>query len=133
MRDCDFAGSWDTGGEIISLRHWLHRFPELSMKEGNTIKTIRNFLTGHTSIETVEREGWLYAVKYGCGRTDQGAIAFRADMDALPMEETLDMPYRSVHKGISHKCGHDGHCAVLCAMALELDRIETERDVYFPL
>ena len=44
--------------------------------------------------------------------------------------ESIRLPYESQNEGISHKCGHDGHCAVLCGLALELDSRETERDVY---
>ena len=64
------------------------------------------------------------------GACSSSPIAFRADMDALPIPETVDLPYGSVHAGVSHKCGHDGHCAALCGLALELDRLETDRDVY---
>ena len=113
---------------IISLRHELHQNPELSMRECHTIEYIRDFLTNHTSLEVVECDGWLYAVKQGV--SDQGAIAFRADMDALPIDERNDLPYQSVNPGVSHKCGHDGHCAALCAFALELDKVRPERSIY---
>lgn len=59
------------------------------------------------------------------------AIAFRADMDALPIEEGIELAYASEHPGVSHKCGHDGHCAALCGLALELEGMETGRTVYF--
>ena len=59
------------------------------------------------------------------------AIAFRADMDALPIEEGIELAYSSEHPGVSHKCGHDGHCAALCGLALELEGRETGRPVYF--
>lgn len=51
-------------------------------------------------------------------------------MDALPIMEKDDLPYHSRNRGVSHKCGHDGHCAALCGLALELDQMETENDVY---
>ena len=51
-------------------------------------------------------------------------------MDALPIPETIDLPYGSQNEGVSHKCGHDGHCAALCGLALALDQMETTRDVY---
>ena len=60
-----------------------------------------------------------------------GAVAFRADMDALPMEEGIELSYASERPGVSHKCGHDGHCAALCGLALELEGRETDRPVYF--
>ena len=113
---------------IISLRHEFHQYPELSMRECHTIKRIRDFLVNHTSLEVVVCDGWLYAVKQGV--SDQGSIAFRADMDALPVDEGPKLPYHSLNPGVSHKCGHDGHCAALCAFALELDQITPKRNVY---
>ena len=144
----------DTLEKITELRHALHRCAELSMQEKETIHTLQAFLRRHTSLEIHSREGWFYALKRGA-KTDDGGldeqevhedgpgsdrngtnscrpapIAFRADMDALPIPETISLPYGSLHDGISHKCGHDGHCAALCGLALELDRIETMRDIY---
>ena len=101
------------------------------MRECHTIKLIRDFLVNHTSLEVVVCDGWLYAVKQGV--SDQGSIAFRADMDALPMDEGPKLPYHSLNPGVSHKCGHDGHCAALCAFALELDQITPKRNVYLRL
>lgn len=116
--------------KIIELRHELHKNPELSLHETNTIKTIRAFLTGNTSLSVEERDGWLFAVKKG-NAPSSGGIAFRADLDALPIDETgSGLPYESASKGISHKCGHDGHAAALCGLALELDNTETEKSVY---
>ena len=116
--------------KIITLRHELHQHPELSLQESNTCERIRDFLSKNTSLEIEERDGWLYAVKKG---TDPSAerIAFRADMDALPISEQIDLPYASENTGISHKCGHDGHCAALCGLALALDQMEISKTVYF--
>ncbi len=113
---------------ITELRHELHRYPELSMREEKTKGTLMRFLKEHTGLEIVDKEKWFYAVKRG---QEHGArIAFRADMDALPIEEAPGPAYSSCRKGISHACGHDGHCAVLCGLALELDRINTRKTVY---
>ena len=134
--------------KIIQLRHELHMYPELSMQEAGTLGIIRQFLRENTALQVVDCGGWSYAVKKGsavksgpglnpgacpdginggqCGKK----IAFRADMDALPIMEKEELPYHSRNRGVSHKCGHDGHCAVLCGLALELDQRETENDVY---
>ena len=125
---------------ITQLRRTLHQHPELSMQEKETMKILQTFLQKNTSLEIHIRDGWFYALKKGlasypstgskAGLNRTEPIAFRADMDGLPIPESIRLPYESQNEGISHKCGHDGHCAVLCGLALELDSRETDRDVY---
>ena len=125
---------------ITQLRRTLHQHPELSMREKETMKILQTFLRENTSLEIHIRDGWFYALKKGlasypstgskAGLNRTEPIAFRADMDGLPIPESIRLPYESQNEGISHKCGHDGHCAVLCGLALELDSRETDRDVY---
>lgn len=114
--------------KITELRHELHREPELSMGEERTMARLVAFLQDNTDLDIVQKNGWFYAAK--AGRPGGRRIAFRADMDALPIQETLPLPYASCREGISHKCGHDGHCAALCGLALELNRTETANTVY---
>ncbi len=114
--------------KITELRHLLHRHPELSGREKETIGRLKSFLRQNTSLEIVDRDGWFYAVKKGA--SGRSPLAFRADMDALPMEEGTDLSYASVNRGVSHKCGHDGHMAALCGLALGLDRREAGRTVF---
>ena len=71
--------------KITELRHILHSRPELSLQECDTIRILQEFLRSNTSLEIWDRDGWFYAVKRG--RKQENAIAFRADMDALPMED----------------------------------------------
>ena len=115
---------------ITAFRQELHRHPELSLQETDTIKRVRAFLSAYTAFSIEERDGWLFAVKEG--KTHSGrSIAFRADMDALPIDETgMGLPYESVCRGVSHKCGHDGHTAALCGLALELDAADVEKTVF---
>ncbi len=122
---------------ITELRHRLHRLPELSCQEQGTKMILMGFLQEHTSFEVEDRGQWFYAVKHRksdqnpeeksvqekAGRA-QRRIAFRADMDALPIPETVELPYGSEREGISHKCGHDGHCAALCGLALEIENYD---------
>ena len=116
---------------IIELRRILHRYPDLSLHESGTIDIIKDFLRKSTALEICDRSGWFYAAKLSSPvPTPALPIAFRADMDALPMDEEISIPYGSVRNGISHKCGHDGHMAALCGLALELDKREVNRDVY---
>ena len=114
--------------KITDLRHELHMYPELSMQETETAARLRKFLEDNTGFQVVDRGNWFYAVHKGKGAKNK--IAFRADMDALPITEDKTLSYHSRNEGVSHKCGHDGHCAALCGLALELDGIDTEADIY---
>ena len=115
---------------ITEFRHELHRHPELSLQETETIKKIHAFLENNTSLYVEEGDGWLFAVKEGTD-PEAGGIAFRADMDALPIDEQgTGLVYISENPGVSHKCGHDGHCAALAGLALELDKTEVVKTVY---
>ena len=95
--------------KVISLRQVLHECPERSGQEARTMAAIRAFLHEHTSLELRDMGGWLLATH----REDDSlpSVGFRADMDALPCEDNE----------ARHGCGHDGHSAILCALALELE------------
>ena len=109
--------------KITDLRHELHMYPELSMQETETAARLRKFLEDNTGFQVVDRGNWFYAVRKVKGAKNK--IAFRADMDALPITEDKTLSYHSRTEGVSHKCGHDGHCAALCGLALELDGKKT--------
>lgn len=111
----------------VTLRHELHAHPELSGQETWTKARLMDFLQEHTKLELHDRGNWFYALYRGRG---VGKIAFRADFDALPMEETCELPYRSQCPGVAHKCGHDGHSAALALLGLTLERTGADRDVY---
>ncbi len=115
----------------VSLRHELHRHPELSMEEVWTKKYLMDFLASHTSLELVDRGRWFYAIYRTNSEKKGSTMAFRADMDALPVEEEEGLcAWTSIYPGRGHKCGHDGHSAALAGFALELDRKGADRDVY---
>ena len=109
-----------------ALRHQLHRRPELSGREEGTLAALTAFLEEHTSFTPERRGQWFYAYREGVGQP----IAFRAEMDALPMTEGGALPYASQNKGAAHKCGHDGHCAALCALAMAVENGAVKRPVY---
>lgn len=114
----------------VSLRHELHMHPELSNNEVWTKQHLISFLKQHTSLKVVDRGSWFYAVYYSRS-SDAKKIAFRADIDALPIDETISLPYGSRIPGVSHKCGHDGHSATLAAFALEVDNQHPSNTIYF--
>ena len=104
--------------KIVALRRTLHMRPERSGHEARTMATIAAFLLENTALQVRNMGGWLLAThREGDGLP---AIGFRADMDALPSGET----------GARHGCGHDGHSAVLCGLALLLEGRRTGRNVH---
>ena len=120
----------------VVLRHRLHRCAELSGQEKQTKAMLIDFLRTHTSLELHDMGAWFYAV-YKAPlnvRTESAPtrrIAFRADFDALPIEDDPALPYASENLGVAHKCGHDGHSAALCALAAEIDRHGCRSDILF--
>ncbi|MFC2949823.1 M20 metallopeptidase family protein [Virgibacillus sediminis] len=113
----------------IQLRHELHQHPELSNQEIWTKQHLIAFLQKHTKLKIVDKGRWFYAV-YQAGDNKKN-IAFRADMDALPMEEAIDLPYASQFANVAHKCGHDGHSSTLAAFALEIDQNGSDQNIFF--
>ncbi|TAA72990.1 M20 metallopeptidase family protein [Planococcus salinarum] len=111
------------------LRHELHQHPELSNEEEWTKQHLINFLKSNTKLEIVDKGNWFYAAY----RAKKGGrnVAFRADYDALPMDEVIDVPYGSRFPGKAHKCGHDGHAATLAGFALEIDQKGADRNIFF--
>jgi amidohydrolase len=105
---------WD---EIVTFRHDLHAHPELSGREVGTKRRIQDFLSSHTSLAAEDHGSWLSARFCPEGAEGVAPIAFRVDMDALPIDETISLPYGSTVPGVAHKCGHDGHMAALVAAA----------------
>ena len=106
--------------KLLELRSRLHACPELSGQEEGTLGIIEGFLRENTTLAVERRDGWLLAVH----REGEGleTLAFRADMDAIPVEND---PGRA-----RHGCGHDGHCAILCALALWLEGRKLGRNIY---
>lgn len=92
------------GDYIIELRRELHKHPELSLKEFDTSKKIKNELDkiGVPYISCGET-GIIATIGNGVGKT----IALRADMDALKIEENTGVDYTSENLGVMHACGHD--------------------------
>lgn len=103
--------------ELLALRHRLHRYPELSGREKITAGILEDFLHQFGPDQIIRRLGGHgIAVVFESGNPGH-EVLFRADMDALPISETLPLTYASVKKGVSHKCGHDGHAAILSGLA----------------
>lgn len=106
--------------EVVAIRRQLHQHPELSFCEKETAELIKKCLASK-NIEfqsDIAETGVVATIK---GASVRPTIALRADMDALPIHETTDLPYRSVNEGVMHACGHDAHTAMLLGTAFILN------------
>ncbi|MDY6914758.1 MAG: amidohydrolase [Candidatus Cloacimonadota bacterium] len=105
---------------LIDLRKLLHQYPELSGKEINTASKIAETLAifSPTKIFT-NLAGHGVAAVYD-SRTSGPTVLLRAELDALPIRELSDIPYRSKIDGTAHLCGHDGHMTILIGVAAQL-------------
>tara|TARA_B100000401_G_C52809432_1_gene722904 strand:+ start:1539 stop:2714 length:1176 start_codon:yes stop_codon:yes gene_type:complete len=101
---------------IVSNRRDFHMHPELGFKEIRTSKIIAQKLSSY-GLDVQTGVGKTGVVATLTGNTDGKTIALRADMDALPIQETGDLPFKSVHDGVMHACGHDGHMSMLLGAA----------------
>jgi amidohydrolase len=105
----------------ISLRHDLHRHPELSGQETDTARRIVDFVQQFDPSQVITGLGGHgVAVVYDFGNGDPASgptVLIRSELDALPIQEVNTFGHRSVQAGVSHKCGHDGHAATLAGLA----------------
>jgi IAA-amino acid hydrolase len=101
--------------DLIALRRDLHRHPELAFRETRTAAAAADAVRalGFEVRTGVARTGVVAELCGGPGPT----VALRADMDALPIDEANDVPYRSTVPGVMHACGHDAHVAMLTGAA----------------
>lgn len=107
--------------KLIGLRRYFHEHPELSWNEVNTSRKIRELLTeaGLTPSKSLATNGLYVDIK---GSEDGPLIAFRADMDALPITDLKKTSYCSKNEGVGHMCGHDFHTATAYGIAMTLNQ-----------
>ena len=104
--------------DLIRWRRHLHQHPEVSFEETQTTLWLEQRLRemGIDAIDRPTKTG-LVAHIFGTKPGKPAVVAFRADIDALPMQEDNDLPYASANAGAMHACGHDGHAAMLLSLA----------------
>ena len=110
--------------QLIAWRRHFHQHPETGFEEHKTGRYIVEQLQG-IDVEIqhpVAQTGVVALMSNGDGPT----IALRADMDALPIQETGDVPYKSTRDGVMHACGHDAHMATLLGAATALDQLRDQ-------
>jgi len=110
---------------IISTRRDFHKYPELSFQEERTSKIVAEKLESF-GINVSKNIGKTGVVGVLQGSKKGKTIALRADMDALPIQETGDLSYKSVNDGVMHACGHDAHTAMLLGTAEVLSKLQNK-------
>lgn len=101
--------------ELIELRRDFHKHPELGFQEHRTSGIVEDYLRGLGL--PVKRAAGTGVVALLEGRAAGPVLLLRADIDALPLQEENELPYRSVNDGVMHACGHDAHTAMLLVAA----------------
>jgi amidohydrolase len=118
----------DLSSQMVTWRRDFHMHPELGFQETRTAGVVARNL-----------KEWGYQVRTGVGKTgvvgDIGSgkplVAIRADMDALPIQETNDVPYKSMNDGVMHACGHDAHTAIALGTAKLLSKEDFSGTIRF--
>ncbi|MHA7877515.1 MAG: M20 metallopeptidase family protein [Bacteroidota bacterium] len=111
---------------LVDIRRHLHMYPELSFQEFDTAKFIATTLkTMNIELQEGIANTGLVALIRGKNPT-KAVVALRADIDALPIHEANEMPYKSKNKGVMHACGHDVHTASLIGVARLLNALKEE-------
>ncbi len=111
--------------ELIHLRRTLHQYPETGWSEFQTSQTLQNHLVenGLPAPSTMAGTGFYLDIT---GTDDGPVIAYRADMDALPIQDRKEKPYASRRAGFGHLCGHDVHSTIAAGIAQLLHRYRHE-------
>jgi amidohydrolase len=110
---------------LVEVRRLLHRHPELSWGESKTAESIRAYLkrNGLPVSEYMAGTGFFTEIK---GDKPGRTVAYRADMDALPIQDEKETEYASIIPGVGHMCGHDYHSTVALGVALTLYRYKSK-------
>jgi amidohydrolase len=111
--------------KIVELRRDFHQHPELGLQEFDTAKKVERILKG-LGIQTKMLVNGTGVYGYLKGSKPGKTIALRADMDALPVQEETEAPYKSLKDGVMHACGHDAHTAMLLGAAMILSERKGE-------
>lgn len=111
--------------DVVNIRHHLHQYPELSFQEHKTAKYIEQQLDlmGIKSYSRIGNTGLTFCLE---GKNPGKVYALRADIDALPIHEANEVPYKSKNEGVMHACGHDVHTSSLLGAVKILNELKNE-------
>jgi amidohydrolase len=113
--------------ELVELRRELHACAELAGEEIETGRIIRRFIEPFEPTALLTELGGTGLAAVFAGREKGPSLVFRAELDAVPIEEKGNVNHRSRRPGVSHACGHDGHIAIVVGLASHLGRRSLER------
>ncbi|MBD3277039.1 MAG: amidohydrolase [Candidatus Aegiribacteria sp.] len=113
--------------ELVELRHLLHRNPEISGEENRTARILEEELSRRRPDRLVTGLGGTGLAALYRGKSPGPSVLLRCDTDALPIDEAASFSHSSEYRGKSHKCGHDGHMAILMGVASALRRSPPDR------
>ncbi|MBD3337202.1 MAG: amidohydrolase [Candidatus Eisenbacteria bacterium] len=132
----DFASLAETyGAKAIEYRRHFHRHPELSLREHETQSELERILAAVPGVELAEGDWGTGVAAVLHGERNGGVVAWRADMDALPITEETGLPFASTltdtlrggrMTGVMHACGHDNHMGIALAAAQVLSEVRAE-------
>ena len=119
------------GAELVAIRRHLHAHPELSHAEFETASLIaRELAMAGLAPELLPKgNGVICDIGQRDGEQGDRVIAFRADLDALPLQDTKEVPYRSTVPNVAHACGHDVHTTVMLGVGLALAQLERDGEL----
>ncbi|MCW9705950.1 amidohydrolase [Fodinibius salsisoli] len=105
--------------QLTSFRQYLHSIAEVSGSENRTAQAIESFLTEKAKPDEIYNGvGGHGIIATYRGASDGEHILLRCELDALPISDEIETEYRSKSDGVGHKCGHDGHMAIICGVAM---------------
>ena len=110
--------------DVVSYRKWIHQHPELSFNEEKTSKFICSILKKNNIKFSNEIAGFGIVATIKGKNPSSRIIGFRADMDALPINEENEVEYKSRYKGLMHACGHDVHSSILLGVAIIVNKLK---------
>jgi amidohydrolase len=109
--------------ELVQFRRDVHMHPELAWAESRTTERVSDRLAADgIAVQVLPKSGLVAHV----GSHDGPVVALRADLDALPVEDRTEDPWRSAYDGVAHACGHDVHTTALLGAGLALNRLHQE-------
>ena len=113
--------------QLIQLRQELHQSPEIAGEEGKTASKILSFISKLNPDEIIENLGGSGLAFIFKGKSPGPRTLFRAELDALPIQETGNPSYKSTVEGKAHLCGHDGHMTIICGLGEKIAEKRPEK------